>query len=365
MASSKKSRRRDLRAHVAGLLAKNIKQHLVLGLSGGLDSMVLLDILKALSGKLHFKFSALHVNHQLSLNAASWAEFCRRECLRRAIPLQIVKVKVSGARGLGVEAAARTARYQAYREQKAHTIVLAHHLDDQAETLLLQLLRGGGIKGLSAMPEARSESSGLRILRLLLEVPRSEIKHYAQTRKLKWIEDESNDDTRFDRNFLRHEVLPVMAKHFPVYRETLGRVSRHFAEAAQLLDELGKLDFSANNHQGRLRAAALRELAPARAKNLLRHYLAQNQVAMPGAKKLDEILQQLAHARSDANVKVNLGEWELRRFKGEVYVERAQGGGSKIDIEWHGELRLVLSQNGMLVFRRTQGKGIAYARLIR
>jgi len=370
MASSKKSPRRDLRSHVAGVLAKLLKSDLqvVLGLSGGVDSMVLLDILHALSKKLCFKLSALHVNHQLSSHAAGWAKFCQRWCMAHGIPIKIVKVSVRGASGIGIEAAAREARYRVYCRQQADYVALAHHLDDQAETMLLQMLRGSGVKGLSAMPELRHQSrkSAPRIIRPLLDVPRSEIERYAKLRKLQWIEDESNDNTALDRNFLRHKVFPLIGKRFQAYRETLGRASRHFAEAAVLLDELAELDSRAALQGGKLKAAALRELAPARARNLLRYYFAQSGLLMPSAKRLDEILRQMAHAREDAKVRVALGELEVRRFKGNVYVCRAHPAlDPKFCLRWQGEEKLEIGElGGVMALHRTKGKGMDYAKLM-
>ncbi|MGH8756072.1 MAG: tRNA lysidine(34) synthetase TilS, partial [Burkholderiales bacterium] len=351
-------------------LAKVLKSnpHVALGLSGGVDSMVLLDILQGLSKKLRFRLSAIYVNHQLSPNAEDWAKFCQRWCKARRVPIKIIKVSVSGARDTGLEAAAREARYRAYSWQQADYVALAHHLDDQAETMLLQLLRGSGVKGLSAMPELRhrNHESAPHIIRPLLDVPRSEIEHYAKLRKLRWIEDESNVNTAFDRNFLRHKVFPLIGKRFRAYRETLGRASRHFAEAADLLDDLAELDSRFALQGGRLKAAALRELAPARARNVLRYYFAQNGLLMPGTKRLDEILQQIAYAREDAKVSVALGELEVRRFKGEVYVCRAHAAlDPKFCLRWQGEEKLEISElGGVMVFCRTKGKGMDYAKLM-
>jgi len=370
MASSKKSHCRDLRSHVAEVLARILKSnsHVALGLSGGVDSVVLLDILQGLSKKLHFRLSAIHVNHQLSPNAGDWAKICQRWCKARGVPMKTVKVNVSGARAKGIEAAARDARYRAYSLQQADYVALAHHLDDQAETMLLLLLRGSGVKGMSAMPELRyrNKESGPHIIRPLLDVPRSEIEQYAKLRKLRWIEDESNVNTALDRNFLRHKVFPIIGRRFRAYRETLGRASRHFAEAAALLDELAELDSRFAVQGGRLKATALRELAPARARNLLRYYFAQNGVLMPGTKRLDEILQQIIHAREDANVSVALGELEVRRFKGEVYICRARPDlDPKLCLSWQGENKLEISElEGVMGFRRTRGKGMDYAKLM-
>jgi tRNA(Ile)-lysidine synthase len=370
MASSKKSPYRDLRSHVAGVLAKVLKSNpfVALGLSGGVDSMVLLDILQALSKKLRFKLSAVHVNHQLSPNAEDWAKFCLRWCKARGVPINIVKVNVRGARATGIEAAAREARYRAFGRESADYVALAHNLDDQAETMLLQLLRGSGVKGLSAMPELRHHNceSAPHIIRPLLDVPRSEIERYAKLRKLRWIEDESNVNTALDRNFLRHKVFPVIGKRFQAYRETLGRASRHFAEAAALLDELAELDSRTALRGGKLKAAALREMAPARARNLLRYYFAQSGLLMPSAKRLDEILQQVAHARVDAKVSVALGELEVRRFKGDVYVCRAHPAlDPKFCLRWQGEEKMEISElGGVIALRRTIGKGMDYAKLM-
>ncbi|HUL42073.1 MAG TPA: tRNA lysidine(34) synthetase TilS [Burkholderiales bacterium] len=370
MASSKKSRRRDLRAHVAGVLAKILKSntHVALAMSGGLDSVVLLDILHALAKKLHFKLSAVHVNHQLSPNAGRWANFCRRWCKTLNVPIKISKVTVSGARATGTEAAAREARYRVYARLHADYLVLAHHLDDQTETMVLQLLRGSGVKGLSAMPEMRYQinKSSPRIIRPLLDVPRSEIERYARARKLRWVEDESNDNTALDRNFLRHKVLPLISTRFPAYRETLGRAQRRIAEAAALLDQLGELDSRAAVQDGRLKAAVLRKLAPARARNLLRYYFARKGLLMPSEKRLEEILQQITRSREDANVRVALGDLDVRRFKGDVYVCRSRPA---LDAEfcrnWQGEHKLEISElGGVMTFRHAKGKGIDYAKLM-
>jgi len=371
MASSKKLHRRDLRSHVAGVLAKILKpnSHIALGLSGGVDSMALLDILQALSKKLHFGFSAVHVNHQLSPNAGDWARSCRRWCKARRIPIEIRKVKVSGVRATGIEAAARDARYREYSRQHADYVALAHHLDDQVETMLLQLLRGSGVKGLTAMPELRFQNNKAspRIIRPLLDVPRSEIEHYAKTRKLGWVEDESNENIGFDRNFLRHKVFPLIGKRFPAYRETLGRARRHFVEAAALLDELAELDSRIAVQGGRMKTDILRELAPARARNLLRYYFAQKGLLMPSEKRLDEILQQIAYSREDAKVRVALGDLEVRRFKGEVYVCRARPVvDAKFCVKWQGQSKLEISElGGVMTFRRTKGTAIDYAKLVR
>jgi len=376
MASSRKSSRNDppfippltqggdtaggVAARVAGQLKPIVKpsDRLLAGLSGGVDSVVLLDVLGRVAPGLRLRLAALHVNHQLSANARRWESFCRRLCRARGIPFRSVKVGVR--RGDSVEAAARAARHAVFARQDCEYVVLAHHRDDQVETLLLQLLRGAGVKGLAAMPPVRG-----RILRPLLDVTREEILEYARARKLKWIEDESNQDVYFLRNFIRHEVLPVIARRFPAYRSTLARAAGHLAEAARLLDELAAADASGHLADGTLATAALRRLPPARARNLLRYFLASHGVTMPSAERLDEASRQALTAKPDARVRVRLGRVELRRFENRLHVvpgvEPPAAGWIR---RWRGEKALALPElGGVLTLQPARGAGISLARL--
>src|SRR5215831_19561698 len=218
MGNSRKPSSSDLPERVAATLAPAISPgaHLVLGLSGGVDSVALLVALAELAPGLRFSLRTVHVNHGISPNAASWAAFCSGLCARLAIPLQLEAVDIAPFRDLGLEAAARKARYEAFSRIDADFLVLAQHRDDQAETLLLRLLRGAGLRGLSAMAPLRAHAgTRARLMRPLLDVPRAEIEAYARDLGVKWIEDESNADTVRARNFLRHEVLPLLEKQFP------------------------------------------------------------------------------------------------------------------------------------------------------
>lgn len=340
---------------------------MAVALSGGVDSVVLLDTLARLAPVLRFGLSAVHINHQLSANAARWAAFCRALCRARGVPLKVAKVSVT--RGNSVEAAARAARYAVFKKLRADYVALAHNQDDQAETLLLQLLRGAGVRGLAGMPRARSTdetgatAGGPGILRPLLDVPRSAIEAYARAHRLEWVEDESNAETYFMRNFLRHEVLPVIARRYPGYRATLARSARHFADAAQLLDELAAIDAADHVESGTLGVAALRRLAPPRARNLLRYFLASHELAMP-ADRLEEALRQVATARQDARVLVELDDAQLRRFEGRLYVVRHTGQPSRRRLEWHGESEISLPElGGVLELARGRKAGISLARL--
>jgi tRNA(Ile)-lysidine synthase len=344
--------------------------------------VVLLDSLQRVARRLRFRLSALHVNHQLSPRARRWEAFCRRLCRARGVPFQSVKVKVR--RGDSLEAAARVARYAAFARQDCDYVVLAHHRDDQVETLLLQLLRGAGVKGLAAMPLVRIKDQGSRIkeraakapspesrapspafLRPLLDVTRDEILEYAKKRRLTWVEDESNADITFQRNFLRHEVLPVIARRFPAYRVTLARAVRHLADAAQLLDELAASDGAGYLEGGTLSIATLRRLPPARGRNLLRYFLACHGVAMPNAERLDEALRQALTAKQDARVLVELGDFTLRRYAGRLHLVRPGSAPPALyEKLWRGEKEIALPElGGVLTMARGRGAGASLARL--
>ena len=345
-------------------------EHLVLGLSGGVDSVVLLDVLERLQTPLGVTLAALHVDHQLSPKSREWVRFCRVLCRTRGVRLRVVTVELE--RGNSIERAARDARYAALRSTRADHIVLAHNADDQAETVLLQLLRGAGVKGLAAMPLARrDEPLGLRplrsIVRPLLDVPRADIERYAKLRKLEWVDDESNSDTRYTRNWMRHVVLPRIEERVPAYREALSRAARNMADAAALLDELARIDAAGAAEGDALRLNALLELSAARRRNLMRFLIDERGFRMPHADRLDEALRQATTARRDARPAVNLGDCELKRHHGLIYILPARGAAADGEaVTWRGEREIALpSAGGVLSMVRGRGDGMSAARLER
>ena len=334
-------------------------------MSGGLDSVVLLDCLARVRDRRMFPLEALHVDHGLSPHAGAWAAFCRELCRARGVPLRVVEVRVDRRRGESLEAAARRVRYAAFRQHVSGMLILAHHLDDQAETLLLQLLRGAGPRGVSGMPHMREARvaddamARLAFVRPLLHVPRSRLETYAQAAGLAWVEDESNADAALDRNYLRARVLPLIEARFAGYRKALSRSAALFGEASGLLDDLAALDGAQAIQNGGLEVDALRHLSEPRARNLLRWFLRRGGVEAPSARRLGEALRQFAHAREDRPVRFVFGDMELRRFRGHLQLhplEVVQGEAAV----WRGET--VLSAPGGLGevhFTSSHGAGIA------
>jgi len=353
-----------LQAHVAARLAPLLLsgRRMLVGLSGGLDSVVLLHGLHALAPRFGYTLEALHVHHGISPHADAWAEFCGVLCARLQVPLRLSHVELADLRDShGIEAAARKLRYAAYVESGAHYVALAHHADDQAETLMLQLLRGTGLRGAAAMPFAR-ERDGQTLLRPLLDQPRSALLDYARQHGLEWVEDESNADERYPRNFLRHRLFPVLEQRFPAWRDTLGRSARHFAEAAEMLDEIARADMRGGDT---LTVDALRALSQARARNLLRHFLHGQGAPMPQEAQLDEMLRQLCGARDNADVCVDYGGWQVRRYRGRVHALPALPDfDASSCLVWQGEAELYWPPLQCSIrFEAGAGQGISRERL--
>ena len=288
-------------------------------LSGGLDSTVLLHLLVRLAQREALPpLSAIHVHHGLQALADSWPAACRRLCDALAVPLQVDYVQVQA--GASIERAARQARYAAFcaRLAPGEVLLAAQHRDDQAETLLFRLLRGAGVQGLAAMPQTRPLGVG-HLLRPLLQCSRAELQAYADEHRLRWVEDPSNADSRFSRNYLRHQVLPLLARRWPQATASIARAAEHLGEAAQLLDELAQQDLQAAQAPGEfawldlpsLSLAPLRALSDARQRNALRYWL-RRLTPMPDSEHWAG-WQALRDAAGDAAPVWRLAAGELRR----------------------------------------------------
>ncbi len=334
-----------------------------LALSGGVDSVVLLHLLLQLRSRLEFALSAIHINHQISPHAAQWADFCTALCAKHGVPIQVSKVHVARRSKLGLEATARSARYQAFAKLDTDLLLLAHHLDDQAETLMLNLLRGTGVSGAAGMPVVREV--GCALARPLIEVPRATLMAYATQHRLDWIEDESNEDTAYTRNFLRHDVLPLIENRFPAYRQTLARAAQHFSDADALLDDLAAIDLAQAEHAGKLNLTILAQLTPARGKNLFRAYLARQGVPVLDTERLQEWLRQLLTARADSRVALGVAGLILRRYRGLAWVELDMPSPAPDwQMTWSGERELKLPLlGGKLSFTPASGSGMSLTKI--
>lgn len=320
MAATRKKNKPDLAGQVGACLARHLKPgaQLRAAFSGGVDSVVLLHLLAQLAPQFPFSLSAVHVHHGLNPRADEWADFCLAFCERLGIPCAVVRVKVPRKSAAGLEAAARRARYAALCRPGADALALAHHLDDQAETVLFQLLRGGEPRALAAMPEARVHE-GMLLLRPLLNVPKSALVAYARHHRLKWVEDDSNLDTTLARNALRQDILPLLELHFPDYRERLAGVSRRMAEVASLLENMAGEDRTVHP-ENELDCAELKALPEERARNLLAHFLRAQGAALPRPAALREMLRQLLEARGRLSLPLPDGH-RLVRIRNKARIE--------------------------------------------
>ena len=267
----------------------------------------------------------------------------------------------------GVEAAARRARRQIFAGLAVDFLLTAHHRDDQAETVLLQALRGAGPKGLAGMAECQRPRGWQALhLRPVLDVPRALMQDAASALALRWVEDESNATDRYRRNVLRRHVMPRLAADFPGCDGTLARVASHQAEAAGLLDDLARIDagnaLTDTPIGPRLDCTVLARLAPARARNLLRFFIAQQGVALPGARRLEEALRQIGHVRRDARVHIAFGQAALWVWRDGVYVVATDD--RPAPVVWQGETELILPGLGVLGLRPTVGQGLRRAALL-
>lgn len=310
-------------------------RQLYVAYSGGLDSTVLLHALAQLHPNL---ITAIHIHHGLSSNADAWVRHCQTETQKLNIPLRVLHVQAKAQPGQSPEAAAREARYQAFAEilRADDVLVLAHHCDDQAETLLLQLLRGAGVRGLAAMPSL-TEFNGAWLSRPLLTLSRQQLELYAKEHGLCWIEDESNTNTDFDRNYLRQHIMPLLQTRWPAVAENMSRAASHCAEADRLNQTLAEMDY-AMVEQGviDMSLSCQRKLAPSptipslnipqllklpepRQRNLIRYWLRQHHLPMPSTTKIQQILKTVLHSRDDANPVVHWPHAEVRRFRHHLY----------------------------------------------
>ena len=359
---------RDLKLDPAWVYAQLLRLHpqaatgpLCVAFSGGEDSTALLTLLAELP-TVRSRLRAVHIDHGLHADSRSWARACRACCRFLQVPLVARRVSVVRAKGQSLEALARAARYGALAAalRSGEVLLTAHHLEDQLETVLLQLLRGAGLPGLAAMPAVAPLGAGV-LVRPLLGVSRAKLRAVVQTRGLRCLEDPSNADETFDRNYLRRQVLPAVVQRWPGAARTVARSARHIGAAQDLLDLLAHADVARAADGAALSVAALRALPLERRRNVLRFWITRSGRAAPDALRLEEIAVTLLAARVGANPVVRWGVTAVQRHAGQLTLDTVRPVGAGYELTWNpqrtprlnlpagcGRLELVPAPHGLI-----------------
>ncbi|MBC3934879.1 tRNA lysidine(34) synthetase TilS [Undibacterium sp. CY7W] len=344
---------------------------LAVAYSGGLDSSVLLTLAHAYCRQHQIPLHAFHVHHGLSPNADDWLAHCEAKCRELGIVFRAARVKVDLSSGLGTEASARKERYAALGQLCiAHGvghILTAHHQDDQAETILMQMLRGSGLAGLSGMDLTNAApgllgTPDLVIIRPLLESNREELEQFQRLYDLDFVEDESNTDVRYRRNALRHRVMPILEEIYPGFAARMSRGARHVSAARDLIEEMAVSDLAQCTQDDQLQLARLVALGKSRAAHVFRHWLSQQGVRLPSTARLHEIFKQLFDAKSDARIEIHCGEHVLHRYRDAVYLQQVGGSLSGLDevgFSWNGESSLAFPAYGGVLHFELAEQGIS------
>ena len=324
--------------------------------SGGVDSTVLLAALGRLTPRPEFR--SLHIDHGLHPDSASWERHCRSVAESLGVSHESRRCPVEPAPGQSLEARAREIRYRALQEFIApdEALLTAHHADDQLETVFLRLLRGSGVRGLRGIAAVRPFGPGY-LARPLLRVPRQEILEVARAWRLEWMEDPSNRDSRFDRNYVRAELAPRIRSRWPAAARTVGRAARHMAEAHEILEDMAGTDVDGIGNPACIECALLRELSPPRRRNLLRYLISRLGIPVPDARQLNALLETIDVRRRDARTRVQWPGGEARVYRGRIYLFAPLGprsaagysGSISRNRSWsgpEGKLRLVPAGSG-------------------
>ena len=339
--------------------------------SGGLDSCVLLHALSVLRGEMSLRLGAVHVDHGLQPASAGWARHAEKFCEGLNVPCAVERILITTTEihEHGLEAAARQARYAclARHVDMREVLLTAHHVDDQAETVLLQLLRGSGTHGLAAMPEIAPFFAG-RLARPLLGFTRAQLADYAEREKLQWVDDASNCDPRFSRNYLRHRVFPLLDARWPGAARQIARAAALSAEAAGLLDAVAEADWQACRAGGpsALSVTALRQLPPPRQRNLVRYWLRRQGFQAPSALHLDHILAQVEREPRTRQAVVRWPGAEVCRYRDELMARKPRvEPDSRWRIGWNPPDALEIPGVGLLRAEPARGDGLSQERIER
>lgn len=356
------------RVSLSGAASRFDTQRLAVAYSGGLDSAVLLHLSRAYAIQHGLQLFAFHVHHGLSPHADQWLEHCMGQCEQLGVSFEARRVRIGSPEKTGVEEAARHSRYAALGEmcvsQRIPLLLTAHHQDDQAETVLLQLLRGSGVAGLSGMDEANQAAdllgdSELIMGRPLLQSARAELENWAAHHGIAFVEDESNADTRYARNALRHQVMPVLAQHFPGFQQRFARTAQHAQSAQKLLIELAAQDLSVCLEGDSIDITRLAQFDTERVDNLLRYWFGSRGLRMPSTSWLSEMRTQLFEAKQDAQLCVTHADCHVRRHRNRVFITQRRDtsglGAQPLNFRWNGESSIHFAEfDGTLHFETAE-----------
>lgn len=327
-----------------------------LAFSGGLDSSVLLALCK----NLGMDVRAIHVNHGLSPHAKSWSSHCKKICEAYQVPFIECAISLDLKAGESLEEAARNKRYAVFSDQMQEEDVLltAHHQDDQAETVLLQLLRGAGPKGLAAMPAIKPFAKGYHA-RPLLEFSRAQLQAYAKESGLSWIEDESNEDDSLSRNYIRREIMPRLKARWPAAHVSISRSAAHCAENQMLLEDFSRQGDVKGSRENTLSVSKLLQVVVESQKHYLRTWIHGMKYPLPNARKMETILKTVLAASWDSSPRVEWGPVVLRRYRDDLYLlSRPEVVDTERLVEWKLDRELILANIGVLKTESRQGMGL-------
>lgn len=315
--------------------------------SGGLDSRVLLQrLVHTPSLTERYTLHAIHIHHGLNPQADAWALHCQQTCDALGVQCQIIPVNVDRSPGKSIEASARKARYQVFADllTSKGALLTAHHADDQAETLLLQLIRGASPKGLASMPAVSKLGAGY-LIRPLLEETRQQLETVAKAEHLVWIDDDSNEDERFDRNFLRRRIMPLLRQRWPAVAHTLSRSARLCAQTNELVETLTIQDYQeiVGNKPSLLKHPPLAQRTPPRQRQVLRYWLGQLQLPLPDEVHLEQILHDVVNSQPDATPLFLWKGAEIRRWGDEIHARRVQPPPTLSNLPWSMTEPLILA----------------------
>ena len=352
--------------NIEEILKQQIQAHSIkkicVSLSGGVDSIVLLYALNQCLEK-GCLIRAIHINHNLAKDSQDWADFCKRTCDRIQIQIDIHSIKVKTTEGFGIEAAARKARYQKLQRsiQEGEWLMTAHHQEDQLETILLRMARGTGIEGLQGIQKQFNFGKG-KILRPLLNVSKSEVLAYARKNNLDWVEDASNQETYFDRNFLRMNIIPKLKERWPAFSSSVSRLSNISNQTSTLLKELAQQDLGSNYPIKNLDIDILKNKSNGRVINIIRFLILKNEMSVPSMKVLNSGVNILLNPKS-VNPTMVWNNYCIKRYVDKLYflkLSELQPNQSNKLMHWSIDEPLILDENGSsLAAIMAIGKGLS------